>query len=197
MHDVIIVVERRCPLSHDSFLSDLVTVFIDKFLPIPTYAVIFPLDGWLGKFVWLTASAELTLEKLDTKDSEYEQEQEYDKQYIEKCWNRFKQGVYNSLNTLILRYHSKRSKCSQGPETSDEGHVCTIHDSLKYPSDDREHDDDEIENVPRISKIGLLTEVETLSNNFDHAFDDEDDRNDQQHESDGFFLVSIGKLWFI
>ena len=42
-----------------------------------------------------------------------------------------------------------------------------------------------------------MVEVETLSNDFDDAFEYKDDGNDQQHETDGLFLERVYKLRFV
>ena len=131
--------------------------------------------GFIGDFFGtIIALSEHALEELDSEDSEHQKEQHDNKQYIDKGWDGFQQGVYDGLDTLVLGYHPKWSECSQSPEAPQEGNV-TSGLGLQDPGNDGEEHNNEIKNVPRILKVGPLAPVESHDDSLEDELDNEDD----------------------
>lgn len=56
---------------------------------------------------------------------------------------------------------------------------------------DGKDDDDEIEHIPWVLDVSLGDPVEAMHDDFDHTFNNEDPRDDEQHLLNRFLLVLV------
>jgi len=92
--------------------------------------------------------------------------------------------------TFILWDDPKWSECSQSPETPQEWNI-TSSICLQNPCNNREENNGEIKNIPRIFQVSSLTIVETHHNTFKNELTDEDDGDGLKDQCLWFFLVFV------
>ena len=102
--------------------------------------------------------------------------------------------------TFVFAYHSQRPESSKSSEASNKLNI-PLWIFVDYLNQNhgqhREYDDYEIQDIPRILDISLITPVETMHDHLDYTLDNKDPRNDRQHAFNCALLIFVRQTWFI
>lgn len=143
---------------------------------------------------FVVAQAHFTFEELYSKNSEDQEEEQNDQQYVKKRWDGENEGIDDSLDAFVFTNDSQWSQSSQSSETSYKLDVTLflfVNQLHQNHGQDGKDDDDEIEHIPWVLDVSLGDPVEAMDDDFDHTFNNEDPRDDEQHLLNRFLLVLV------